>query len=55
MELTIKNKGTRDAQMISNAYYDLFSLKDYKPTAKEITNWVHRFRMRERFKREQND
>jgi len=49
----IKDKGIRDEQMIAKAYYDLFSMKDYKPKAKEISNWVRRFRMRERFKREE--
>lgn len=55
MELIIKNKGTRDEQMLSNAYFDLFSMKDYKPTGKELKNWVHRFRMREKFKRQQSE
>ena len=53
MVTTIKNKGTRDEQMLASAYYDLFSMKDYKPKANELKNWVRRFRMREKFKREQ--
>lgn len=48
--MAIKGKGSRDLQMILSAYYDLFSIKNYKPTANEITNWLRRYKTRERFR-----
>ena len=47
--MAIKGKGSRDLQMLLSAYYDLFSIKNYKPKANEIKNWLYRYKKRERF------
>ncbi len=54
MELNnITQKGTRDLNMIINAYWDLFSQKSFKPTGREVKLWVRRYRLREKFKIEE--
>ena len=43
----ISDKGTKDQQMLMNAYYDLFSIKGWKPTPGDIINWLRRYKKRE--------
>jgi len=43
---TIQNQ----LDMLSSAYFDLFSVKGYKPNPKDLKNWLIRYRRRETFK-----
>jgi len=38
--------------LITSAYFDLFSIKGWKPNAKEIRKWLIRYRRRETFKQD---
>ena len=38
--------------LITSAYFDLFSVKNYKPTAKNLRQWLIRYRRRETFKQD---
>ena len=40
----------RRLNLIASAYYGLFSDKDFKPTGKQIENWMRRYEIRETFK-----
>ena len=38
--------------LITSAYFDLFSIKGWKPNAKELKQWLIRYRRRETFKQD---
>lgn len=40
----------KNVNMILNAYYDLFSIKDWKPSLDEVKLWYRRYKRRETYK-----